>query len=110
MFARIGTCDLLDKEERDMSSLCKMHVPRLLRLAAVLFLLGGVMAENTAAQESFGAVVGTVTDANTGQSLASTNVFIVGTGLGGLTNSKSATSAMPRRPSTSRWLQGNRPR
>ncbi|MDH5591022.1 MAG: TonB-dependent receptor plug domain-containing protein, partial [Gemmatimonadota bacterium] len=68
-----------------MVSLCKMRLPRLLGLAA-LFVLGGILAEDVSAQESFGRVVGRVTASDTGQPLSSANVLIAGTGIGGLTN------------------------
>jgi len=64
------------------------HTPRwtsFLGLILALLLAGTTGAEKASAQQSFGTVIGVVTDAGTGQTLANVNVLIEGTGLGGLT-------------------------
>lgn len=53
---------------------------------AAAVLLIGLAAENASAQDQLGTVVGTVTAEDTGQPLAGTNVLVVGTGLGALSN------------------------
>jgi TonB-linked SusC/RagA family outer membrane protein len=63
----------------------KMRLSCLLGLAAMVC-LGGFMVETASAQENFGTVIGSVTAEDTGQPLASTNVYIVGTSLGSLSN------------------------
>ena len=68
-----------------MVNFCKLRFSWLFGLTAIVF-LGGLMVETASAQENFGTVIGTVTAEDTGQPLANTNVFIVGTGLGSLTN------------------------
>ncbi|MFO8175542.1 MAG: TonB-dependent receptor [Longimicrobiales bacterium] len=68
-----------------MVDLCKLRLPRLLGLAAIVFLCGFPM-ESASAQDQFGTVVGTVTADDTGEPLAGTNVVVVGTGLGALSN------------------------
>jgi TonB-linked SusC/RagA family outer membrane protein len=68
-----------------MVNLCKSRWVLLLQLVAFAF-LGGFTAEASYAQDNFGSVVGTVTAEGTGNPLSGGNVFIVGTGLGTLTN------------------------
>lgn len=68
-----------------MSHSGKGHLQFLLVLA-VVFTLGGILAEDAVAQENFGTVFGQVTEQDTGQPLASTTVRVVGTQLGDLSN------------------------
>lgn len=73
-----------------------------IRLSCLLWLAGflcfGCFTVGTAsAQENFGTVVGLVTAEDTGQPLANTNVFIVGTGLGTLSN-QNGNFVIPRVP------------
>ena len=68
-----------------MVNFCKLRFPCLFGLAAIV-LLSGFMVETASAQENFGTVIGTVTADDTGQPLANTNFFIVGTRLGSLSN------------------------
>ena len=68
-----------------MAILGKIRLTCLLSLAAMVG-FGSFTVETASAQESFGTVVGLVTAEDTGQPLANTNVFIVGTGLGALSN------------------------
>jgi len=68
-----------------MVILSKLRILSLFSFAAIV-LLGGFGSEKVSAQEQFGTVIGSVTAEDTGQPLASANVFIVGTGLGSLTN------------------------
>jgi TonB-linked SusC/RagA family outer membrane protein len=68
-----------------MVNLRQTRLPLLIGMA-VAFLLGGFAVDTASAQQQFGTVVGSVTAEDTGQPLAGTNVLIVGTGLGTLTN------------------------
>ena len=68
-----------------MAILGKSRLLCLLWLAAIVG-FGFFNVETASAQENFGTVVGLVTAEDTGQPLGNTNVFIVGTGLGTLSN------------------------
>ena len=68
-----------------------MTVRRILRRPFLLWMaglavLGCILAGGASAQEQFGTVVGSVTAEDTGQPLGGTNVLVVGTGLGTLSN------------------------
>ena len=72
-----------------MGKFCQTRWRFLFPLAALGF-LSGLTAESSHAQENFGSVVGSVIVQGTGSPLAGGNVFIVGTGLGTLTNEDGA--------------------
>jgi TonB-linked SusC/RagA family outer membrane protein len=72
-----------------MVNICTSRWMILFQLVAFA-VLGGFSAETSYAQENFGSVVGSVTALDTGNPLGGGNVFIVGTGLGTLTNDNGA--------------------
>lgn len=86
-----------------MVSVSKFRVVFLLELAAIVC-LSGIMVETISAQESFGTIVGSVTAEDTGNPLSNTNVFIVGTGLGSLSN-QSGSFIIERIPPGTHQLQ-----
>ncbi|MBT8397759.1 MAG: SusC/RagA family TonB-linked outer membrane protein, partial [Gemmatimonadetes bacterium] len=72
-----------------MVNLCKSRWLFLFQLAAFV-VLSGTAPATASAQENFGSVIGSLTAEGTGNPLGGGNVYIVGTGLGTLTNESGA--------------------